>query len=125
MDALGAVSLAWEVSKDLYAFYRALKNCDTDIQELRAQICDLRSLSAAVSSILKRHRSLDVIPEHEDLARSALTDCEDAAKALKAVLERLTVDGISSRNAVSKLKVLGRRMLYPFQTETIAHLTRD
>ncbi|KAI7285126.1 hypothetical protein KC345_g1902 [Hortaea werneckii] len=125
MDALGAVSLAWEVSKDLYALYRALKNCDADIQELRAQICDLRSLSAAVSSILKRHRSLDVIPEHEDLVRSALTDCENAAKALKAVLERLTVDGISSRNAVSKLKVLGRRMLYPFQTETIAQLTRD
>lgn len=125
MDALGAVSLAWEVSKDLYAFYRALKNCDTDIQELRAQICDLRSLSAAVSSILKRHRSLDIVPEHEVLVDSALADCENAAQALKAVSDRLTVDGISSRNAVSKLKVLGRRMLYPFQTETIAQLTRD
>ncbi|KAI7512487.1 hypothetical protein KC347_g2388 [Hortaea werneckii] len=125
MDALGAVSLAWEVSKDLYAFYRALKNCDTDIRELRAQICDLRSLSAAVSSILKRHRSLDIVPEHEVLVDSALADCENAAKALKDVSDRLTVDGISSPNAVSKLKVLGRRMLYPFQTETIAQLTRD
>ncbi|KAI6863252.1 hypothetical protein KC323_g5135 [Hortaea werneckii] len=125
MDALGAVSLAWEVSKDLYAFYRALKNCDTDIQELRAQICDLRSLSAAVSSILKRHQGLNIAPEHKVLVNSALADCEDAAKALKAVTERLTVDGISSRNAVSKLKVLGRRLLYPFQTETIAQLARD
>ncbi|KAI7487521.1 hypothetical protein KC351_g2585 [Hortaea werneckii] len=125
MDALGAVSLAWEVSKDLYAFYRALKNCDTDIRELRAQICDLRSLSAAVSSILKRHQGLDIVPEHEVLVNSALVECEDAAEALRAVTERLTVDGISSRNAVSKLKVLGRRMLYPFQTETIAQLARD
>ncbi|KAI7240000.1 hypothetical protein KC330_g1521 [Hortaea werneckii] len=125
MDALGAVSLAWEVSKDLYAFYRALKNCDTDIQELRAQICDLRSLSAAVTGIIKRHRGLGIGPEHQVLVNSALADCENAAKALRAVLERLQVDGLSTKNAVAKLKILGRRLLYPFQTETIAQLSRD
>ncbi|KAI7196684.1 hypothetical protein KC316_g4818 [Hortaea werneckii] len=125
MDALGAVSLAWEVSKDLWAFYRALKNCDTDICELRAQISDLRFLSAAVTGILKRHRSLDVSPRHEDLVRSALADCGNAAKALEAVLVRIQVDELSSKNAVAKLKVLGRRLVYPFQTETIAQLARD
>ncbi|KAI7215798.1 hypothetical protein KC333_g5225 [Hortaea werneckii] len=125
MDALGAVSLAWEVSKDLYAFYRAVKNCDSNIAELRAQICDLRSLSAAVTGILKRHRGLGIGLEHQVLVNSALADCENAAKALRAVLERLQVDGLSTKNAVAKLKVLGRRMLYPFQTETIAQLARD
>ncbi|KAI6853365.1 hypothetical protein KC350_g2 [Hortaea werneckii] len=74
------------------------RNCDTDIRELRAQICDLRSLSAAVSSILKRHQGLDIVPEHEVLVNSALVECEDAAKALRAVTERLTVDGISNRD---------------------------
>ncbi|KAI6909237.1 hypothetical protein KC355_g18521, partial [Hortaea werneckii] len=125
MDALGAVSLAWEVSKDLYAFYRAVKNCDSDVAELCAQICDLRSLSAAVTGILKRHRGLGIGPEHQVLVNSALADCENAAKALRAVLERLQVDGLSTKNAVAKLKVLGRRLLYPFQTETIAQLSRD
>lgn len=48
-DPVGVTSLVYEVSKDLYPYYRALKHCDADIKELRAQLLWLQQAFDAIA----------------------------------------------------------------------------
>ena len=53
MDPVGVISLVIDVSKDLYTYYRAVRDCDTDIKELRTQLLLLHHTAGSLTAALK------------------------------------------------------------------------
>jgi hypothetical protein len=77
--ALAVVSIVYEVTKDLYSFYCAWKDCDDDVKELRQQLLAVHSMFCVLGPILKRNGFA------ADLANpvyDAISHCEDVAKDL-------------------------------------------
>jgi hypothetical protein len=122
MDSVGVVSLAIDVSKDLYTYYRAVRDCDTDIKELRTQLLLLHETASSLTRALNRDGL-----SAEDKSRVDLTfaKCDDAAKELKSGLERIKIDGVQPHTALEKMKALGRKAVYPFKKSTVAGLFED
>ena len=54
MDSVGVISLVINVSKDLYTYYRAIRDCDTDIKELRTQLLLLHETASSLTRALSR-----------------------------------------------------------------------
>jgi hypothetical protein len=122
MDPVGVVSLVIDVSKDLYTYYRAVRDCDTDIKELRTQLLLLHETASSLTRALNRD---GLSAEDKSQVDLAFTKCEDAAKELKSVLERIRIDGVVATTALEKMKALGRKAVYPFKKSTVAGLSED
>lgn len=111
-DAVGVTSLVYEVSKDLYTYYRALKHCDADIKELRVQLLWLQQASDAITTTLARD---GVKAEDVSQVNEATSRCTVAAEELRAVLDKIRVDDPHPQTALEKLKAAGRKTVYPFR----------
>jgi hypothetical protein len=122
MDPVGVISLVIDVSKDLYTYYRAVRDCDTDIKELRTQLLLLHHTAGSLAAALKRDGLSTEDKSQVDLAS---TKCEDAAKELKSALERIKIDGVPATTALEKVKAVGRKAAYPFRKSTIEDLAED
>jgi hypothetical protein len=122
MDSVGVVSLAIDVSKDLYTYYRAVRDCDTDIKELRTQLLLLHETASSLTRALNRD---GLSAEDRSRVDLAFAKCDDAAKELKSGLERIKIDGVQPHTALEKMKALGRKAVYPFKKSTVAGLFED
>jgi hypothetical protein len=122
MDSVGVVSLVIDVSKDLYTYYRAIRDCDTDIKELRTQLLLLHETASSLTRALNRD---GLTAEDKSQVDLAFTKCEDAAGELKSGLERIKIDGVQPATALEKMKALGRKAVYPFKKSTVAGLSED
>ena len=122
MDSVGVISLVIDVSKDLYTYYRAVRDCDTDIKELRTHLLLLHHTASSLTAALKRDGLSTEDKSQVDLAS---TKCEDAAKELKSALERIKIDGVPAPTTLEKMKAVGRKAAYPFRKSTIKDLVED
>jgi hypothetical protein len=122
MDSVGVISLVIDVSKDLYTYYRAVRDCDKDIKELRTQLLLLHHTASSLTAALKRD---GLSTEDKSQVDLAFTKCEDAAKELKSALERIKIDGVPATTALEKVKAVGRKAAYPFRKSTIEDLAED
>lgn len=122
MDSVGVVTFVYELSKDLYKYYQAVKECDTDIKELRTQLLQLQHTSSSLSTAIKRNglRAEDRSPVEE-----AIAQCKEAAEELKSAIDKIRLDGTQPQNAFAKLKAAGRKAVYPFKKSTILGLKED
>ena len=116
------ISLVIDVSKDLYTYYRAVRNCDTDIKELRTQLLSLYRTAGFLTTALRRD---GLSAEDKSQVDAALTECEDAAKELKSALDRIRIDNVQPQTALDKMKAAGRKAVYPFKKSTVAGLAED
>ncbi|KAI7202606.1 hypothetical protein KC316_g1743 [Hortaea werneckii] len=119
--ALGIASLVYDVSKDLYNFYRVWKDCEKDVKELRMQLLWLHKAFKVVRDTVQKPALSD---SGRDLIYSAINDCNDAANDLQAELEKVKSQ-TSPRNALEKLKAQGRIACYPFKKPTIAGIAKN
>jgi hypothetical protein len=122
MDSVGVVSLVIDVSKDLYTYYRAIRDCDTDIKELRTQLLLLHETASSLTRALSRD---GLSAEDKSQVDLAFTKCEDAAKELESALERIKIDGVPAATALAKMKAVGKKAAYPFRKSTIEDLAED
>jgi hypothetical protein len=122
MDSVGVVSLAIDVSKDLYTYYRAVRDCDTDIKELRTQLLLLHETASSLTRALNRD---GLSAEDKSQMDLAFIKYDDAAKELKSGLERIKIDGVQPHTALEKMKAVGRKAVYPFKKSTVAGLQED
>lgn len=83
---LAVVSLVYDVTKDLYKFYRGWKDCDDDVAELRRQLLELHSMFRVLRHTLQRH---DIDPEKLQLVYDAIGNCNDVANDLRNHLSTL------------------------------------
>jgi cell division septum initiation protein DivIVA len=122
MDSVGVVSLVLDVSKDLYIYYRAVRDCDTDIKELRTQLLLLHETASSLTRALSRD---GLSAEDKSQVDLVFTKCEDAAKELKSALERIKIDGVPAATTLEKMKAVGKKAAYPFRKATIEDLAED
>lgn len=122
MDPIGVINLVYDVSKDLYTYYLAVKECETDIKELRTQLLLLHHTSSSLEQALKRN---GLRTEDKSAAETAVTKCEEAATALRLTLDKIKVDGAQPQKALEKLKAMGRKAVYPLRKLTITGLAED
>lgn len=99
MDSVGIFSLVWEVSKDLYIYYRAIKEHNRDIDELRAQVLALQESSQAVLTTLNRDgaKAEDYVEVHKALSR-----CSQASIRLRVAVGKATSEGTQSQKLSDK-----------------------
>jgi hypothetical protein len=117
--ALGIASLAYEVTKDLYEYYRALKHCDKDVKELRVQLLWLSDAFKVCRDLVGKP---GLSADSTRLVSKALASCEDATNNLRDVLNKIKKEG-SPQGVVEKLKASTRRACYPFKKATVGELT--
>lgn len=122
MDPVGLIGLIYDVSKDLYTYYITIKECETDIKELRTQLLLLQHMSSTVTKALQ-HDGL----RNEDKTQvdEAVRHCGAAAAELKSALDKIKLDVPHPQKILEKLKTVGRKAVYPFKKSTIAGLTEE
>ncbi|KAK5127293.1 hypothetical protein LTR08_004442 [Meristemomyces frigidus] len=119
--ALGVVSLVYDVTKDLYSYYRTWKDCDRDVQELRVQLLWLHEAFKVVRDTMRKP---SLSTSARELVYSAVRNSNDAANELRDILERVKSQA-SPQTALEKLKVQGRRACYPFRKSTVAAIAEQ
>jgi len=119
--ALGIASLVYDVTKDLYNYYRVWKDCEKDVEELRIQLLWLHKAFKVVRDTLQKPGLSD---SGRNLIYSAISDCNDAANDLQAELDKVRTQ-TSPQSALDKLKAQGRRACYPFRKSTIAGIAEN
>lgn len=119
--ALGIASLVYDVTKDLYNFYRVWKDCEKDVEELRIQLLWLHKAFKVVRDTVQKPGLSD---SSRDLIYSAINQCNDAANDLRAELDKVKSE-TSPRNALEKLKARGRKACYPFRKPTVASIAEN
>jgi hypothetical protein len=117
--ALGIASLAYEVTEDLYEYYRAWKHCDKDVKELRVQLLWLSDAFKVCRDLVGKP---GLSADSTRLVSKALASCEDATNNLRDVLNKIKKEG-SPQGVVEKLKASTRRACYPFKKATVGELT--
>lgn len=122
MESVGVISLVYDVSKDLYAYYVAVKECDADIKELRTQLLLLQHTSTTLAGTLGRDGLRN---EDKSQVEEAVNKCVNAANGLKSALDRFNLDGVQPQKAFEKVKALGRKIVYPFKKSTVAALAEN
>lgn len=120
MDAVGILGLVLAVSKELYTYYKGIKHCDDDIKAFREQLLSLQAICAAVTTTLERE---GVKAESHALVEPALRRCSDAADQLLFAADKVKKEEPQLSAALAKLRVLGRRAVYPFKKDTISGLS--
>lgn len=116
--ALAVVALVIDLSKDLYEFYRAYKDCPSDIAELRRQLLAQRGLFLVLQHMLERH-SIDA--DKLQLLENAVLRCNEPAKELRAILDKFPQPG-EAASMREKMRFQARRLFYPFRQGTIGEL---
>ena len=119
---MDATSLAIAVAKELYVYYSAVKHCDDDIKQFRAQLLSLQATSDAVTTTLQR---ASVSAESQTLLEPALKRCAEAANELLFAADKIKKDEPNLPAALAKLRVLGRKAVYPFKKETVSSLAAN
>ena len=114
--ALSVASLAYDVVKDLYEYFRAWKDCDKDDAELRAHLLWLQAAFQATENALKR---TGLAAEDRSQVESALIRCREAVNELKETLDKIKAKDAKPQAALQKLKAQGRKAVYPFRKSTI------
>ncbi|GAB7363547.1 hypothetical protein MBLNU230_g3814t1 [Neophaeotheca triangularis] len=113
--ALAVATLAFDVTKQLYDYYRTWKDCEKDVAEVREHLLWLHQ-AFKVSRDIVRKPGLSV--QATDLLYSALGSCNDAANDLRDILEKIRKQE-TPQTAWDKLKAHGRKSCYPFRKGTV------
>lgn len=111
--ALGIAGLAYDVTKDLYDYYRAWKHCDTDVKELRVQLLWLSDAFKVCVDVVGRP---GLSADGTRLLCQALASCEDATKSLRAVLIKIKEEW-SPQSVLEKTQSIDTAGLLPIQEE--------
>lgn len=119
--ALAIASLAYDVTKDLYEYYRAWKHCDSDIKELRVQLLWLNDAFKVCRDVVGKP---GLSPDGTRLVFGALASCDEATNSLKGVLDRIHREG-SPQSVVQRLKASTRKACYPFRKKTVGEIADE
>jgi hypothetical protein len=116
--ALGVASLAYEVTKDLYDYYRTWKDCEKDVGDMREQLIWLNHAFKATRDIV---RKAEVSTQRVDLLYTALEACKDSANDLQDILKKISKQE-TPKSAWDQLKAHGRKACYAFRKPTVTSI---
>lgn len=116
--ALSVASLAYEITKDLYDYYRAWKHCDDDVKTLRVHLLWLHNAFRVLRDVVCKP---DLSGHAGDLVYQALAGCNKSANDLSNILDKIRNEG-SPQHGLDKLKTSARRLYYPFKRRTVAEI---
>ncbi|KAK5120920.1 hypothetical protein LTR85_005704 [Meristemomyces frigidus] len=102
-SAIGVASAVWDVTKDLYTYYRAWKDCDNDVKKLRMELLWLHKAFDAVQKTLQKP---GLSSEAKALIESAMAECNDSKDELEDVLNKIKKLA-DPKTLVDKLKAQG------------------
>ena len=119
--ALAVASLTYDITKDLYEYYRAWKDCDKDVEELRVQLLWLHNAFEVSRDIVRKP---DLSAQAVNLVCSALGGCNNAANELRDILDKIKKQG-APQSVLDKLKACGRRACYPFRKSTVTAIVEQ
>lgn len=119
--ALGVVSLALDVVKDVYKYYNSWKGRDEDIDELKRSSSSLENVLETIEETLDNdnfdHKKVQMILD-------SVQKCQVPIDKLKAKMENVK-RGREPKTVWQKLDDQRRRALYPFKRDTIAEIVTD
>ena len=115
MDPVGIASLAYDVTRDLYEYYRTWKDCEKDVADLREQLLWQHQAFRVAREVARKP---NLSPAATDLLYTALGACNDAANDLRDSLEKIRKQE-TPQTAWGKLKAQGRKASYPFRKATV------
>ena len=84
--ALGVASLVWDVAKDLYNYYEAVRDSDSETEALRDQLLQLNTVAGHTVAALQRP---GLAAEDHLAVRQALAQCANATAKLKAAVDKI------------------------------------
>ncbi|KAI7204219.1 hypothetical protein KC316_g1793 [Hortaea werneckii] len=119
--ALGVASLAYDVTRDLYEYYRAWKHCDSDVKDLRVQLLWLNDAFRVCRDVVGKP---GLSADGTQLVLKALASCDEATNSLRGVLDKIKKDG-SPQGAVERLKASTRKACYPFRKKTVGEIADE
>ncbi|KAI7227089.1 hypothetical protein KC330_g8551, partial [Hortaea werneckii] len=119
--ALGVASLAYDVTRDLYEYYRAWKHCDSDVKDLRVQLLWLNDAFRVCRDVVGKP---GLSADGTQLVLKALANCDEATNSLRGVLDKIKKDG-SPQGAVERLKASTRKACYPFRKKTVGEIADE
>jgi hypothetical protein len=120
--AAGILSLGIEVTKALVQYCTAYKDQDTDVARMSERLGFLLGLFQTLNSAM--HGREFQADEHEILQKieELIQKCYKVIKDLQDESQRL--DKTATKEIKDKIKVLGRRLAYPFQREALLKLEK-
>lgn len=121
--ALAIAGMAYDITKDLYEFYRVWRDCENDVKEIRLSLLWTKNAFNAIRLTLQRpgFDGNAATLESSALICASLDACSDQVYALKVELNKIKTEGIP-KSILEKLKAHGRRVTYPFKKATVGHL---
>lgn len=116
--ALAIAGLAYDVTKDLYDYYRAWKQCDQDVKELRVHLLWLNDAFNVCQGVVGKP---GLSADGTRLVCKALGGCTDATSHLNNVLDEIKKEG-SPQGVFERFKASKRRACYPFRRATVGEI---
>ena len=121
--AVGIISLAIQVTQSLVKIYDSYKDRDSDLKGVDKRLTALTTSLEALENIVK---DPNYVEEHGDLCRSVQSSIEDCSDYVQELVEECQkFEQNPNTGAVSKIKVTGRRLAYPFRQSTIQKLDEN
>jgi hypothetical protein len=115
---LAVVSIALELSKGLYAYYEHWRDCNQDVQDLRASLLQLSNIFVQLEETLRRpHLEKKIV----STVAVSMKACKNSIEELQQLLNDVQEQG-TSKTLLDKLKANSRRALYPFRASTVARI---
>jgi hypothetical protein len=119
-SAIGVVSLGIQVCNGLFIYYQDFKSQDEEISAVLLELGDLAQMLELLHSTMSR-RDLSRLHNTEvDHLNTLQSHSREAITKLRTILEKFRIhDG---KAWIAKLKAASRKVLYPFQKQTIQEL---
>jgi ankyrin repeat domain-containing protein 50 len=119
----GLLSLGFQVTQSLVAFYSAYKDQDADLSKITRNLENLQgifqSLDVALRDCQIRSDAQELFQELE----KATKRCDDIIKELQVECQKFQKDSVTGFKG--RIQVAGRRAAYPFRRSTLQKLEED
>lgn len=121
--ALGIPSLAYDVTKDLYDFYKTWKDCEADVKDIRRSLLWTKNAFRVIKDTLDKPSFGQNQPTSDSatLIYTSLDACNNQISALGLELDKIVKEG-APVSVLQKLKAQGRRFTYSFRKATVGHM---
>ena len=124
--ALAVTSLIRDVGKDLYDYYKAWRDCEKEVAEVRDHLLWLQRTFEDVKLTLERQ---GLAGQDRDKVESAVLSCQEAYKELHRTLDKIRREAGNPQTLGQKLKTNMKTQLvrssYPFKKATINGLMKN
>ncbi|PLN78681.1 hypothetical protein BDW42DRAFT_201995 [Aspergillus taichungensis] len=125
--AVGVISLGLTVCQGFLAYYGPYKSFHEEINIVTTRMEALKCILKVVQNLISEINMLNVpsIAQSIQVANDTILFCQDVLLKLHGILNKCYASVPSGRLAASELKAQVKRVLYPFQRQTLMSLVEN